>query len=45
MTAYLEATSPLNRRLYERHGFEVTGEIQLPNGPAMWPMWREPAGG
>ena len=42
MPAYLEATSPLNRRLYERHGFEVTGEIQLPKGPPMWPMWREP---
>lgn len=39
--AYLEATSPRNRALYERHGFEVTGEIRLPDGPAMWPMWRE----
>ena len=45
MPAYLEATSPLNRRLYERHGFEVTGEILLPDGPVMWPMWREPAAG
>lgn len=41
--AYLEATSPDNRRLYERHGFEVIGEIVLPDGPTMWPMWREPA--
>lgn len=40
--AYLEATSALNRRLYERHGFEVTGEIVLPKGPSMWPMWRAP---
>ena len=45
MPAYLEATSPLNRRLYERHGFEVTGELQLPDGPLMWPMWREPVTG
>ena len=45
MPAYLEATSPLNRRLYERHGFEVTGEIVLPKGPTMWPMWREPQAG
>jgi GNAT superfamily N-acetyltransferase len=40
--AYLEATSERNRQLYLRHGFEVTGEITLPDGPAMWPMWRSP---
>ena len=40
--AYLEATSEGNKRLYLRHGFEVTGEIQLPGGPSMWPMWRTP---
>ncbi len=40
--AYLEATSPRNRRLYERHGFEVVGEVVLPDGPSMWPMWRRP---
>jgi GNAT superfamily N-acetyltransferase len=41
--AYLEATSPDNRRLYERHGFRVVGELPLPDGPTMWPMWRDPA--
>jgi GNAT superfamily N-acetyltransferase len=41
--AYLEASSQRNRRLYLRHGFEVTGEIRLPDGPSMWPMWREPS--
>jgi GNAT superfamily N-acetyltransferase len=41
--AYLEATSPRNRRLYARHGFEVVGEIGLPDGPSLWPMWREPS--
>jgi ribosomal protein S18 acetylase RimI-like enzyme len=40
--AYLEATSERNKALYVRHGFEVVGEIKLPNGPSMWPMWRAP---
>lgn len=40
--AYLEATSPASLRLYLRHGFEVTGEIPLPDGPSLWPMWRTP---
>ena len=40
--AYLEASSEESRRLYLRHGFEVTGEMRLPDGPSMWPMWREP---
>jgi len=40
--AYLEATSEHNLRLYLRHGFEVAGEIKLPKGPSMWPMWRRP---
>ena len=31
--AYLEATSADNRRLYERHGFEVVRERQLPLAP------------
>lgn len=26
---------------YERHGFEVTGEITVPDGgPTVWAMWR-----
>jgi ribosomal protein S18 acetylase RimI-like enzyme len=41
--AYLEATNLDNRRLYERHGFIVTGEMVLPDGPSVWAMWREPA--
>ena len=43
--AYLEASSEGNRRLYRRHGFEMTGEIRFPDGPSMWPMWREPRSG
>lgn len=42
--AYLEATSERNRWLYERHGFEVTRELHLPDGPPLWCMWRAPGG-
>ena len=41
--AYLEASSPRNRALYERHGFEVRDEIRVADSPPVWPMWREPA--
>lgn len=43
LPAYLEATTPRNRSLYERHGFVVTGTLALPDGgPPLWLMWREP---
>lgn len=41
--AYLEASTVDNRRLYQRHGFDTVGEITVPQGPTLWPMWREPA--
>lgn len=41
LPAYLEATTEGSRRLYQRHGFEVVGEIQYGSSPLMWPMWRE----
>jgi GNAT superfamily N-acetyltransferase len=42
--AYLEASTPRNRALYERHGFAVTEEFRLAKGsPPLWRMWREPA--
>ena len=31
-----------NIALYGRHGFEITGEVAIPGGPRIWPMWREP---
>ncbi len=43
LPAYLEATSPHNRTLYERHGFEVTEEMTVADSPPFWGMWREPA--
>jgi GNAT superfamily N-acetyltransferase len=41
--AYLEASSPRNRALYERHGFEVTGELRSGDSPPFWAMWRKPS--
>ena len=41
--AYLEATSPRSRALYERHGFVASAAFEAPGGPPLWPMWREPA--
>jgi ribosomal protein S18 acetylase RimI-like enzyme len=40
--AYLDATSPLNKRLYERHGFRAGDAYAPKGGPPLWPMWREP---
>ncbi|MFB8101733.1 MULTISPECIES: GNAT family N-acetyltransferase [Streptomyces] len=41
--AYLEASSARSRTLYERLGFGFLGSaVELPDGPSMWPMWREP---
>ncbi|HEX9259436.1 MAG TPA: GNAT family N-acetyltransferase [Acidimicrobiales bacterium] len=40
--AYLEATSPRSRVLYQRHGFEAVGEFSVDGSPPMWPMWRHP---
>lgn len=43
VAAYLEASTPRNRALYERHGFEVTEEFRLGrDSPPMWRMWRKP---
>lgn len=44
--AYLEASSLRSSRLYERLGFVFAGHtIDLPDGPQMLPMWREPRPG
>ncbi|MFD3703227.1 GNAT family N-acetyltransferase [Nocardia sp. NPDC058658] len=40
--AYLESSNPVNVPYYERFGFAVTRELQLPGGPPIWLMQRAP---
>jgi ribosomal protein S18 acetylase RimI-like enzyme len=41
--AYLESSKEKNLPLYERNGFKVTEQFQVPNGgPNIWLMWRDP---
>lgn len=43
--AYLEASNKRSRALYQHFGFRDHGApIQLPHGPAMYPMLRQPRG-
>lgn len=41
LAAYLEATSPRSVPLYQRHGFEVLGTIQVGTSPPVFPMLRQ----
>lgn len=40
--AALIAVSPESRNLYLRHHYTTTDTIQLPDGPTLWVMWRQP---
>jgi GNAT superfamily N-acetyltransferase len=41
-SAYLEASCPENRRLYERHGFVTMHELTMADCPPIYAMWRVP---
>jgi ribosomal protein S18 acetylase RimI-like enzyme len=40
--AYLESSNPRNLSLYQRHGFEILGTIQVGTSPPLFPMLRRP---
>lgn len=40
--AYLESSNPRNLPLYQRHGFEAMGQIQIGAAPLVTPMLRRP---
>jgi ribosomal protein S18 acetylase RimI-like enzyme len=40
--AYLESSNPKNVPLYQRHGFELLGTIQVGTSPPIFPMLRTP---
>jgi ribosomal protein S18 acetylase RimI-like enzyme len=39
---YLESSNPANISLYQRHGFEIMGEIRAGSAPLVTPMIRNP---
>jgi GNAT superfamily N-acetyltransferase len=42
VAAYLESSKERNLAYYSRFGFRVTSELDLPRGPRVWGMWRDP---
>lgn len=43
LPAYLETGKEANLAFYGRHGFRVLDRLDLPKGPPVWFLWREPA--
>jgi GNAT superfamily N-acetyltransferase len=42
LPAYLETGKERNLAFYGRHGFAVVDRLDLPKGPPVWFLWREP---
>ncbi len=42
LPAYLESSKERNVPFYERHGFATREVVDLPDGPRLWLMWRDP---
>jgi GNAT superfamily N-acetyltransferase len=40
--SHLESSNARNLPFYFRHGWAQSGELRLPDGPSLFPMWREP---
>lgn len=40
--AYLESSKEANIAVYEHFGFVARGRVDVPGGPSLWTMWREP---
>ena len=40
LPAYLWSSNPVNISLYERHGFKISGMIQVGSSPSIFPMLR-----
>jgi ribosomal protein S18 acetylase RimI-like enzyme len=43
LPAYLETGKEANLAFYGRHGFHVVDRLELPKGPPVWFLWREPS--
>jgi GNAT superfamily N-acetyltransferase len=41
LPCYLESSKDTNIPIYQSFGFRLTGELQVPGGPKIWPMWRD----
>ena len=42
LPTYLESSNPRNIPFYERHGFELMGQVQVDDSPLVHPMIRSP---